>query len=348
MKEKLLLVLFLIPFLIAAEENDDSFFLSYGDTDGVTIVFNPEDDRIVSAELYREYDGTGVSIYEFSYSGGKFSESSRPGTCYYLKIYSYDGNIRESEKKCFSQKELFKKINYKVLFFLVLFVACLFVPKLFKGISKTIRFDDRFFLVSFIKTLFGEHNGRMSFRIFPGSDGNPLQSSVVKFVDELHLGSGSGSVVEIEFSHKYSALITDTGISSNIDFTSSVAGGGAFLYSDAERKSYLTFNISDGSAISDWYVYRSENDKRKVTLSPYVSGIAGDTILSKISLVSVEPFLLNARLKLLNSSETLGLKGVYLFLWILAAIVLAGSILVTVMQFFPGLESIVSFFGYGS
>jgi len=85
-----------------------------------------------------------------------------------------------------------------------------------------------------------------------------------------------------------------------------------------------------------------------VTLSPYVSGIAGDTILSKISLVSVEPFLLNARLKLLNSSETLGLKGVYLFLWILAAIVLAGSILVTVMQFFPGLESIVSFFGYGS
>lgn len=334
MTRKLLIKLLLLLMTCGLCAEEESYFtITYGDDDKVEISVTEQNRRITNAELFRVQQGHTVNIYDLTILDNKFSEPSIQGTCYFLKVYFEDGSVHKTDEKCYSKAQLFKKINISMIVLLIVFLASLLIPVFSNFSIFNYGGKEKTAFLRFIKTLLGENSGSISFLISTGSTGDPVSGSLTKLMDGLAGSLEKGSFIESGFSNNYSSLLNSPEKGSVI-FVPQISGLGG-LFSVIERRDknrQLVFNISDGSAFSDWDSYMSGNDRRRVSVSANVAGSAGDSVLSKKSLISVEPFLLNAQLRKLNSQKALKISGIYVFLALVTVIIIVGSVAVTIMR----------------
>lgn len=301
----------------------------YSRDDKVEITVNELESRIINAELYRIHKGNSVNIYDFVFPDNKYSEPSVSGACYFLKIYFEDGTALETDEACYSKRELLKRINYSMISLLMIFLISLFIPVFLKRFLPEYFGSSMKMLLKFTKTFLGENTGSIFFTISTGSAGDPLCCSLTKLMDSLSKDIEEGSLIESGFSNNYAAVLTspEKGVVEFISQTHKRNGNRQFV-----------FNISDGSASSDLDSYMSENDARRIAVSSNVAGLSAESLFSKRSMVSVEPYLMSSLEKEMKGSESLKISGVYLFVAAIAVIVVISSVALTLAEFFPGLK----------
>ncbi len=323
-------------FMILAEDGS-SFKIVHNENDKIDIVVNIQDSNVVNVELYRVLrNSPPVNIYEFTFPDNHFSAPSAIRACYFLKIYYDDGTVRETARKCHSEADILKKINISMVFVVFIFIfsilAAGFIKRpFFSSISR-----DRQSMLKFIVTLLGENTAKISFLSSVDSTGHPLLGPLTALMTGLANSADTGSSIESELFPDGSDSFFQNGRNSFVAVPS--FGDLAGFYSAVNRQDWsrqMCFNISDGSAISDWSTYFAGESKRNINLSLNVPGLSGNAILSRKNLISIEPFLLSSQLKNIRSERSVKVSGAYLFLIITAVIITAGSVLSTLAQYFP-------------
>lgn len=324
------LTIFIMLSTVSLFAGGDSYLtVIYSRDNKVEITVNEQELRIINAELYRTYKGNSVNIYDFAFPDNKYSEPSVSGACYFLKVYFENGTALETAEVCYSKKELLKRINYSMIILLLIFLILLFIPVFLKRFSPEYFGASMKMLLKFTKTFLGENTGSIFFTISTDSAGDPLCGSLAKLMDSLSRDIEEGSLIESDFSNNYAAVLTspEKGIVEFIPQVHKRNGCRQFV-----------FNISDGSAASDLDSYMSENDARRIAVASNVAGLSADSLLSKRSMISVEPYLMNSLVKEMNGSESLKISGVYLFIAAMAFTVIISSLALTLAEFFPGLK----------
>ncbi|HSW60529.1 MAG TPA: hypothetical protein VLJ60_06990 [bacterium] len=345
MKKIIFMLLFQMScyFVISAE--DGSFFkIVHNENDKIDIVLNIHDSHISNVELYRVLRKSDpVNIYEFVVPENSFSGPSVIGACYFLKIYYDNGTVRETGRKCHSEADVLKNINLSMVLVLFLFLLSVgiagFIKKpFFYSISR-----DKQSMLKFIVTLLGENTAKISFLNSVDSTGHPLRGPLTALMKGLANSTDTGSSIESEFFSDGSDSFLQTGKNTFVTMPSfrDLAG----FYSAVNRKDWsrqMVFNVSDGSAVSDWSIYFAGENKRNINLSLNVPGLSGNAVLSRKNLISIEPFLLSSQLESIKSGRSLKVSGAYLFLIVVAVILTAGSLLSTLAYYFPFIAELIN------
>ncbi|MBO4710969.1 hypothetical protein J5681_03530 [bacterium] len=228
-------------------------------------------------------------------------------------------------------------IDLKILSLFAIFIISLVLPNILskKFPSKLPR--ETMLLLKFIKTMIDEDSGRIALNSSIDSKAHPLFSAAARFIDGILEESDTGNYVRTTIPEEFGVVATRSSQSASILFTPLSNANNTF-YTTIEKREMnasLILNISDGSAISDWDAYNSDSDKKRVALSCSVEGIIIDAINSKKCLISLEPFLLSAQIKKMNNKHTLETSGVYLFIAIVAALILLLSLCKTLALRYP-------------
>jgi hypothetical protein len=234
-------------------------------------------------------------------------------------------------------------IDLKIFSLFAIFIISLLLPNIFarKFPSKLSR--ETMLLLQFIKTMIDEDSGRIAVNSSIDSKAHPLFSAAAKFIDEILEESDAGNYVRTTIPEEFGVLATRSAESASILFTPLSNANNTF-YTTIEKREMnasLILNISDGSAISDWDAYNSGSDKKKIAISCSIEGILIDAINSKKCLISIEPFLMNAEIKKLKNKRTLETSGVYLFLAIVAVLILSLSLCRTLAPYYPFLDNLI-------
>lgn len=234
-------------------------------------------------------------------------------------------------------------IDMKIFSLFAIFLISLLLPNIFsrKFPSKLPR--ETMLLLKFIKTMIDEDSGRIALNSSIDSKAHPLFSAASRFIDEILEGSETGNYVRTTIPEEFGVITTRSAQSASILFTPLSNANNTF-YTTIEKREMnasLILNISDGSAISDWDAYKSDSDKKRVALSCSVEGIIIDAINAKKCLISLEPFLLSAQIKKLKNKRTLETSGVYLFLAIVALLILSLSLCRTLAPYYPFFDNVV-------
>lgn len=234
-------------------------------------------------------------------------------------------------------------IDFKIFSLFAIFLISLLIPNIFskKLPSKISR--ETTLLLQFIKTMIDEDSGRIALNSSIDSKAHPLFSAAARFIDEILEGSDTGNYVRTTIPEEFGVLATRSSESASILFTPLSNANNTF-YTTIEKREMnasLILNISDGSAISDWDAYNSDSDKKRIALSCSVEGIIIDAINEKKCLISLEPFLMSAQIKKLKNKRTLETSGVYLFMAIVAAVIILLSLGKTLALRFPFFDDIV-------
>ena len=228
-------------------------------------------------------------------------------------------------------------IDFKIFSLFAIFLISLILPNIFSKRFHSKLPRETTLLLQFIKTMIDEDSGRIALNSSIDSKAHPLFSAAARFIDEILEGSDIGNYVRTTIPEEFGVLATRSSESASILFTPLSNANNTF-YTTIEKREMnasLILNISDGSAISDWDAYNSDSDKKRVALSCSVEGIIIDAINAKKCLISLEPFLLSAQIKKLKNKRTLETSGVYLFLTIVAALILTLSLCRTLALHYP-------------
>ena len=228
-------------------------------------------------------------------------------------------------------------IDLKILSLFAIFAVSLLVSELFSKKLSVKMTKETMFLLKFIKTMIDEDSGRFVVNSSIDSKAHPLFFATVRFIDELLAESESGNYVRTTVPEEFGVMTSRNQENAAIMFSPLSYANNTFYTTVEKRKTNasLIFNISDGSAISDWDAYNSDSDKKRIAVSCSIEGIIIDAINSKKCLISIEPFLLNAQIKKLKNKKTLETSGAYLFLVIIAAFILGKSLYKTFIIFKP-------------
>ena len=234
-------------------------------------------------------------------------------------------------------------IDLKIFSLFAIFIISLALPNIFtkKIPSKLPR--EMMLLLKFIKTMIDEDSGRIALNSSIDSKAHPLFSAAARFIDEILEGSDTGNYVRTTIPEEFGVLATRSSETASILFTPLSNANNTF-YTTIEKREMnasLILNISDGSAISDWDAYNSDSDKKRIAISCSIEGLLIDAINSKKCLISLEPFLLRAQIKKLKNKKTLETSGVYLFLTIVATLIIMLSLCRTLAPYYPFFDSII-------
>ncbi|MGI6394554.1 MAG: hypothetical protein ACOX2F_07485 [bacterium] len=325
----------LFCFTVFAEE---FFSIVDSGTGKIEIILNATDPTIQTIELYRSLEKSEpVNIYEFSSLEKEFSEFNAKNACYHLKIYYDNGSVRETEAKCYSRIEALKKINISTISVFLLFILSLIVANCVKSPFFDSVSSDKESLLKFVTIMLGERTEKVSFLNSIDSIGHPLLGSLSLFTATLESSTEAKSQIEYRFNfHRNNSL----GAGTFVDL-----GGFLNVAKSKELSKQLIFNISDGTALSDWSIYFSDESKREINFPLNIQGLSSGTLLSKKNLVSVEPFLLSSQLKSIKGMKSLKPSGVYLFFIVVAVVIVIGSLLSTITQFSPALKDFLNVLG---
>lgn len=234
-------------------------------------------------------------------------------------------------------------IDLKILSLFVIFIVSLIIPQIF---SKKFSYRlprETMLLLQFIKTMIDEDSGRIVLNSSIDSKTHPLFSAAAKFIDEILEDSEIGNYVRTTIPEEFGVLTASGSETASIRFAPLSNANNTF-YTTIEKRELsasLILNISDGSAISDWDAYNSDSDRKRVALSCSVEGTIIDAINSKKCLISLEPFLMSAQIKKLKNKKTLETAGVYMFLIIIAGLILSLSLCRTLALRYPVFEDFV-------
>lgn len=228
-------------------------------------------------------------------------------------------------------------IDLKILALFVIFAVSLVISEVFSKKFSAKMTKDTMFLLKFIKTMIDEDSGRFAVNSSIDSKAHPLFSATVKFMDELLAESESGNYVRTTIPEEFGIITSGSRDNAPVVFSPLSYANNTFYTTVEKRKmnASLIFNISDGSAISDWDAYNSDSDKKRIAVSCSIEGIIIDSINSKKCLISIEPFLLSAQIKKLKNKKTIETSGAYLFLAVIAAIILVMSLYKTFVTIRP-------------
>ena len=234
-------------------------------------------------------------------------------------------------------------IDFKIFSLFAIFMVSLLLPNIFvrKFPSKLSR--ETMLLLQFIKTMIDEDSGRIAVNSSIDSKAHPLFSAAARFIDEILEESDAGNSVRTTIPEEFGVIANRSSESASILFTPLSNANNTF-YTTIEKREMnasLILNISDGSAISDWDAYNSDSDKKRIAISCSIEGLLIDAINSKKCLISLEPFLMNAQIKKLKNKRTLETLGVYLFLVIVAVIILSLSLCKTLATYYPFFDNII-------
>lgn len=329
-------------FIIYAE--DVSLFkIVHNENDKIEIVLNIQDKGVSNVELYRVLKkSTPVNIYEFVVPANRFSGPFIMGSCYFIKIYYDDGTVRETEMKCHSEADVLKKIDLSMVFVLLLFFFSIFIAGFIKNPFFYSISNDKKSMLKFILTLLGENTSKISFLNSVDSIGHPLFGSLMTFMTSLANSTDAGSSIESEFFSDGINSFFQTGKNTFVAIPTLRDLGG--FYSAVNKKEWsrqMVFNISDGSALSDWSIYSADESKRSINFSLNVPGLSANAVLSRKNLISVEPFLLSSQIKTIKSERSIKVSGAYFFLVVIAIIIAAGSLLSTLAYYFPFIRELL-------
>lgn len=228
-------------------------------------------------------------------------------------------------------------IDLKILALFVIFAVSLVISEVFSKKLSAKMTKETMLLLKFIKTMIDEDSGRFAVNSSIDSKAHPLFSATAKFIDELLAESESGNYVRATIPEEFGIITSREQGNAAINFAPLSYANNTF-YTTVEKRNInasLIFNISDGSAISDWDAYKSDSDKKRIAVSCSLEGIIIDAINSKKCLISLEPFLLNAQIKKLKNKKTIETSGAYLFLTIIAAIIVLASLCRTLAFYYP-------------
>ena len=197
-------------------------------------------------------------------------------------------------------------------------------------------------LLQFIKTIVDEDSGKIALNSSIDSKAHPLFAAATQFMDEILYDESSENYIKTTVPEEFCILASKNAGRSSLLFTPLSNANNTFYTTVKKRGSQasLILNISDGSAISDWDAYNSDFDKKRIAMSCATEGIMIDAVNSKMTLISLEPFLLSTMMKTMKNKKTLNISGVYLFLTIIASLILIFSVILTLAPYFPILLSI--------
>jgi hypothetical protein len=339
--------LLMLHFFVMHAEETALFDIVHNESDKIDVILNIHDSGVLNVELYRVFKKTApVNIYEFVLPDKRFTGPSVIGACYFLKIYHEDGTVKETERKCHTNTDVFKRINISMLFVLFIFLFSLWTAGFIKAPFFNTISRDRLSMLKFILTLLGENTAKISFLNSGDSSGSPLLGPLTDFMTGLASATDTGSSIESEFFSDAGGIFSRSGKNSFVLVPSFRDMGG--FYSAVNSKEWsrqLVFNVSDGSALSDWSSYFAGGSRRNINISLNVPGLSGNAIMSKKNLISVEPFLLSSQLKSIKSIRSLKVSGAYLFLGVIATIIIVGSLLRTLAYYFPVINGILKAWG---
>ena len=234
-------------------------------------------------------------------------------------------------------------IDFKIFSLFAIFMISLLLPNIFARKIPSRLSRETMLLLKFIKTMIDEDSGRIAVNSSVDSKAHPLFSAAAKFIDEILEESDAGNYVRTTIPEEFGVLATRSAESASILFTPLSNANNTF-YTTVEKREMnasLILNISDGSAISDWDAYNSDSDKKRVALSCSIEGLLIDAINSKKCLISLEPFLMSAQIKKLKNKRTLEISGVYLFLAVIAALILSLSLCRTLALHYPFFDDLI-------
>ena len=237
-------------------------------------------------------------------------------------------------------------IDPEILLLFAVFAVSLAIPEIFPQKISAKMTRDAMFLLKFIKTMIDEDSCRFALNSSIDSKAHPLFSAAAKFIDELLAESDSGNYVGTTIPEEFGIITSSSPDNASIMFVPLSNANNTFYTTVEKRKinASLILNISDGSAISDWDAYNSGADKKRIAVACSVEGIIIDAINSKRCLISIEPFLLSAQIKKLKNKKTIDTSGAYLFLTVIAAIILLLSLVKTLACFYPFFNDLTRFF----
>ena len=236
-------------------------------------------------------------------------------------------------------------IDLKILSLFVIFAVSLAIPEIFSKKLSAKMTRETMLLLKFIKTMIDEDSGRFALNSSIDSKAHPLFSAAAKFVDELLAESDSGNYVGTTIPEEFQIITSSRPENAAIMFMPLSNANNTFYTTVEKRRmnASLILNISDGSATSDWDAYNSDSDKKRIAVACSVEGIIIDAINSKRCLISIEPFLLSAQIKKLKNKKTLETSGAYLFLTVIAAIILLLSLGKTLAYYYPVFNDLLRF-----
>ena len=238
-------------------------------------------------------------------------------------------------------------IDLKTLSLFVIFIFSLVIPEIFSKKFKSRMTRETMLLLKFIKTMIDEDSGRIIVNSSIDSKAHPLFLATAKFIDEILKGNESGNSVRTTIPEEF-GIITDRSSERDSIFFIPLSYANNTFYTTIgkrEASASLILNISDGSAISDWDAYNSDSDKKRIAVSSSVEGLLIDAINSKKCLFSLEPFLLSAQMKKLKNEKTISTSGVYLFLTVVAFMILAFSVCRTLAYHYPFIDNFLKGMG---
>lgn len=226
-----------------------------------------------------------------------------------------------------------------------IFAVSLAIPEFFSKRISSRMTRETMLLLKFIKTMIDEDSGRFALNSSIDSKAHPLFSAAAKFIDELLAESDSGNYIGTTIPEEFGIITSNDPDNASIMFMPLSNANNTFYTTVGKRRmnASLILNISDGSAISDWDAYNSDSDKKRIAVACSVEGIIIDAINSKRCLISIEPFLLSAQIKKLKNKKTLETAGAYLFLTLIALIILLLSLGRTLAFYYPFFNYLLRF-----
>ena len=290
------IVLFFIIFFIDLSAQQSAFKLENGDESEIRITFLPTA-GISNAELYRETgNGDQVIIFEFMQSGESFIEKAEPGTCYFLKIYSEDGNASTTEKQCYSGIKYLVGMNNGSFMFMLLMILSAVLPFFMRG-----RFIDNY-----------------------DSDYAGIMKQVILMMDE----GGRKLSVSTQPENRHSMLFYMA------SFLASALQKSRPDYSMNDNSCMPGDNNGFAVKVTGGYMNSGYNeiyrrDRKEICFSSTVAGMGMDAVNGKRCIVSIEPFLAGV---IFAGENKKGFKpsGAYIFIIAVSILIIVMSILKTV------------------